>query len=115
MEDGIVDTQTILNTYGDNQPNKTSYSLFNGMLKLVITKNELIDEHEFNQIKANNIMKVDILPWAYFQSLYPADCNAYIATLKHFRYRTPQQYQKEAENSIICLSSLFAENMNLKN
>ena len=111
MEDGIVDKQTIFNTYGDNQPDKTTYSLFNGMLKLVITKNELIDEHEFNQIKANNIMKVHIHPWAYFSSYNLADCIA----LKHLRYRTPQLHQEVAENSIGCLSSLFAENMNLKN
>ena len=69
MEDGIVDTQTIFNTYGDKQPDKTSYSLFNGRLKLVITKNEFIDELEFNQIKANNIMKVSIRPLTYFQRI----------------------------------------------
>ena len=58
VEDGIIETQTILNTYGDKQPDKTSYSVFNGMLKLVISKDELIDEKEFNQIEANSILKV---------------------------------------------------------
>ena len=62
VEDGIIETQTILNTYGDKQPDKTSYSVFNGMLKLVISKDELIDQNEFNQIEANSILKVYVWP-----------------------------------------------------
>ena len=51
VEDG---TPTDLNIYGNKQP------VFNGMLKLVISKDELIDEIEFNQIADNTILKVYI-------------------------------------------------------
>ena len=57
VEDG---TPTDLNIYGNKQPDKVSYSVFNGMLKLVISKDELIDEIEFNQIADNTILKVYI-------------------------------------------------------
>ena len=59
VEDGTPITD--LNIYGNKQPDKVPYSVFNGMLKLVISKDELIDENEFNQIADNTILKVYII------------------------------------------------------
>ena len=64
MEDGIVESRTIFNTYGDKQPNTISYSVFNGKLSLVISEKELIDKNEFDKLTADRILKV----------CSPADC-----------------------------------------
>ena len=99
VEDGTPITD--LNIYGNKQPDKIPYSVFNGMLKLVISKDELIDENEFNQIADNSILKV------YIRHL--------IQRLKiiNFRYRSPYQH-RYGEIQIIIFSSPFLENMNSK-
>ena len=60
----MVESRTIFNTYGDKQPHTTSYSVFNGMLNLVISEVELIDKNEFDKLTENCILKV----------CPPADC-----------------------------------------
>lgn len=65
MEDGIVESRTVFNTYGDKQPHTISYSVFNGMLNLVISEEELTDKNEFGKLTANRILKV----------CSPADCD----------------------------------------
>ena len=64
MEDGIVESRTIFKKYGDKQPHTTSYSVFNGMLNLVISEEELLDKSEFDKLTTDHILKV----------CSPADC-----------------------------------------
>ena len=51
--DGIVESSSIFDKYGDKQPHTTLYSVFNGMLNLVIS--ELRNPKKSSLTKMNSI------------------------------------------------------------